>query len=429
MKAALILFLAGLLGNLVAGEMLVADAESARKAVLAAQPGDVIILKAGEWKDIDMRLDGEGADGNPITIRAEVPGATVITGASRVRLGGLHLVVSGLWLKNITGSKADWFEFRIDSKRRANHCRVTDCAFTEEASFKPKDKENRWVGFYGQDNQIDHCLIEGKKTKGASLVVWLGDDNTGSHRLLQNYFGERPALGRNGGETVRIGDSKSSMLTASCLVEGNIFYRCDGETECISNKSCGNTYRGNLFREVQGTLTLRHGNGCLVEGNVFLGGKRERTGGIRVIGEDHRVIGNHLEDLEGDGFRSAIALLNGVPDSPENGYFQVKRALIRCNTMIHCNEGILLGYNDVDEATLPPLLTRFEENRILSGSGQTAVRAGLEAIETVWEDNVFEGELAGLEVNPGLTRGEVTGTRVPALSAENEVGVTWKQKP
>jgi poly(beta-D-mannuronate) lyase len=116
-----------------AAEVKVSDPESARKAVRDAKPGDVIVLAAAEWKDADLRLDGEGSEAAPITIRAEEAGKTIFTGASRIRLGGSHLVVSGLWLKNLSGGGSDLFEFRIDSKRRASHCRVTDCAFTEDA--------------------------------------------------------------------------------------------------------------------------------------------------------------------------------------------------------------------------------------------------------------------------------------------------------
>ena len=43
------------------------------------------------------------------------------------------------------------------------------------------------------------------------------------------------------------------------------FDRCDGEVEIISSKSGGNIYRGNLFLQSRGTLTLRHGDGNLVE--------------------------------------------------------------------------------------------------------------------------------------------------------------------
>ena len=53
----------------------------------------------------------------------------------------------------------------------------------------------------------------------------------------------------------------------------------------ISNKSGSNVFRANTFRESAGTITLRHGNDNLVEGNFFLGNNKSQTGGIRVIGE------------------------------------------------------------------------------------------------------------------------------------------------
>lgn len=408
-----------------AAEVRVSDPESARKAVFAAKPGDVIVLSAGEWKDADLRLDGTGTKDAPITIRAEKPGETIFTGASRIRLGGEHLVVSGLWLKNLSGAKADWFEFRIDSKRRANHCRVTDCAFTESADFTPEEKESRWVGIYGTGNQVDRCFLEGKKNKGTTVVVWLGEQDTGGHRLLANRFGERPRLGKNGGEALRVGDSKSSMMKASCLVEGNVFYRCDGETECISNKSCGNIYRGNFFLETQGTLTLRHGNDCLVEGNVFLGGRRGQTGGIRLIGEGHQVVGNFLRDLEGDSFRSAICLVNGFPDSPDNGYFQVKNAVIRNNAILDCKESILIGHNDEEEAVLAPEGVVFEGNQIRAREGRPAVRVEREPTGVVWKSNRIEGEIIGTDEQQGMRDEPSAFPEFPELPLH---GISWQIK-
>ena len=92
-------------------------------------------------------------------------------------------------------------------------------------------------------------------------------------------------LGVNGGETIRIGTSANSMESSRTIVENNTFKNCDGEIEIISNKSANNIFRNNLFLESKGSLTLRHGNNTLVEGNVFLGNNVSKTGGIRVINE------------------------------------------------------------------------------------------------------------------------------------------------
>lgn len=410
---------------MMAETVTVSDPEPARKAVRDAQPGDVIVLSAGEWKDADLRLDGEGSAESPILIRAEAPGKTILTGASRLRLGGSHLTVSGLHLHNLTGAKADWLEFRIDSKRRASHCRVTQCAFTEAADFTAAESENRWIGIYGEGNQLDHCRVEGKKNKGATVVVWLGEQDSGRHHLHHNHFGARPRLGKNGGETLRVGDSETSMQDALCVVEGNLFYRCDGETECVSNKSCGNIYRGNTFLETQGTLTLRHGNRCVVEKNLFIGNKVKQTGGIRVIGEDHQVLDNHLQELEGDGFRSGIALINGIPGSPLNGYFQVKNTLIRGNTLLNCKRSLLLGYNDVDEATLPPVGVRIEGNRIIARAGQPAIETKLAAEVFAWTDNEAQAEKLGLAETGGLRLMENINLTPRSQPGFSDFGASW----
>ncbi len=418
-----VVFLLGL-APVFAAEVKVVDPESARKAVRDAKPGDVVVLASGEWKDADLRLDGEGAEGNPITIRAEEPGKTMFTGASRIRLGGSHLVVSGLTLMNLNGAKADWLEFRIDSKRRANHCRVTDCMFYEQEDSTPQEEKNRWVGIFGTNNQIDHCTFRGKKNEGATLVVWLGEEDTGGHRIVANAFVDRPRLGKNGGETIRIGDSKTATIRANCLVEGNVFNRCDGETECISNKSCGNVYRNNLFTETAGTLTLRHGNDCLVEGNTFVGSRVSGTGGVRVIGQGHRIVGNFFSGLEGDGFRGAICLVNGIPDSPDHGYHQVVDVEIWDNSIFDCKEAILIGHNDVKEATLAPRGLRFEGNQVLARKGRPAVRAEGAPEDAVWKGNQIEGELVGIEEAEGM-RGAQLGPPVFPKGKRDDVGVSW----
>ena len=104
----------------------------------------------------------------------------------------------------------------------------------------------------------------------------------------------------------------------------NYFEHCNGETEIISNKSGENIFQYNTFFESEGTLTLRHGNRATVRGNFFFGNDKPNTGGVRIIGEDHKVYNNYFDGLRGTGNRSTITLMNGVSDSPLNRYFQVK---------------------------------------------------------------------------------------------------------
>ena len=372
-----------------------------QKAVTAAKPGDTITLSPGEWKDAELLLDTQGTAEAPITMRAAEPGKTVLTGKSRLRFGGNHLVVTGLFFKGAY-HKDDLIQFRKDSKAPSSHCRLTECAVVDCNA--PKAVETRWIGLYGQHNRIDHCSIQGKTSRGTTLVVWL-DGQIAEHRIDHNYFGPRPPLKVNGGETIRVGDSKSSMQVCRTIVEANCFEQCDGEAEIISNKSCENIYRGNTFRRCSGALTLRHGNDCLVEGNFFFGENSKSAGGVRIIGERHRVTGNYFQDLGGLETRAALCLVNGLKDSPLNGYFQVRDALITRNTWVNCRQPIYIGQTDEDRGNdLAPQGVVFTGNEIL---GKTAAVTIATPGEIRWEENVVNSEAALPTAIPGIRVGNL----------------------
>jgi len=363
-----LLFILGFAASAFSRDIPVADATAFAEAAKSVVAGDTIILQDGTWTDARLKIHAEGTAEKPVTIKAQTPGKVVLTGSSRIALAGEHIVVDGLWFQNPTGEEA--IELRIDSDELASDCRVTNCAVTNELPGGEAKKSGRFVSVYGSRNRIDHCYLAGKTTEGPTMVVWLAEGLKAEHRIDHNHFGPRQKLGKNGGETIRLGDSKTSMQTASCVVEHNLFEKCDGEAECISNKSCGNVYRFNTFKSVSGTLTLRHGNVCRVENNVFLGEMAKGSGGVRVIGEDHVVTGNYFDGLTGDDERSAMCFMLGIPDSVPNGYFQVKRAKVTNNAFVNCEHNILIGMSGDKKATLPPLETEISGNRIQIGKGE-----------------------------------------------------------
>lgn len=417
-----------LAGKCLAAEYAVADVAAFDEAVKKVVAGDTIVLRAGEWKDVDLRIRGQGEAGKPITVRAAKAGRVKVTGNSRLRFGGQHLAAEGLWFQNCLPQNADVVTFREDSKKPSNHCVLRDCAITQDA-VSADSTERKWVSLHGGDNVVERCHFEGKTSRGTLLVVWLPEAAGGTppkHRIERNYFGPRPRLGGNGGEIIRIGDSESSMQRAECVVAGNFFEKCDGEVECISNKSCGNVYRANTFLECQGTVTMRHGNGCLVEGNVFLGNHRKQTGGIRVLGEDHVVKGNYLSGIEGDEARSAICMQNGIEGSPANGYFQVRRAVVENNSALDCKASITIGYADKDaKALLPPIDCEIIGNYLVS-EGRKVVTLTDPAARITWKDNAMWGSETGVGAVPGISLNEVRMKRgVPQVPGRSEVGVGW----
>lgn len=341
-----------------------AEYAAAEKKLVA---GDVIILANGRWHDFEIKISGKGTKSKPITLISQDPGKVVITGQSNLRIGGEFILVTGLVFLNGYSPTGEVISFRRSKKELARNSRVTQVVI--DGFSKPDRYESDyWVGMYGKNNRFDHNHLSGKTNKGVTFAVRL--DSEGSqdnhHRIDHNYFGPRPVLGSNGGETLRIGTSKYSMFESNSLVENNYFDRCDGEVEIISSKSGGNIFRGNIFKHSRGTLTLRHGDGNLVENNVFFGGGKDHTGGIRVINRKQTVRNNYMEGLAGTGFSSALAVMNGVPNSPVNRYVRVDGAVIENNTIVD-SKRITLAAGADEERSAAPVNSLFNAN-ILGGA-------------------------------------------------------------
>jgi poly(beta-D-mannuronate) lyase len=350
-----------------AAEHLASNSTQLAAAIKRAWPGDSIVMADGTWKDAEIVFMAKGSAQKPVSLRARTPGKVVLTGQSRLHIGGSYLVVDGLWFKDGSIKSGSIIEFRVNPKTHASQCRLTNCAITD---YNPPERglDYKWCSLYGQNNRVDHCYFAGKTHVGTTLVVWVGQQPD-RHRIDHNHFGPRPPLGENGGETIRVGTSEVSMNASRTIAEDNLFERCNGEVEVISNKSCENTYRRNTFRECAGTLTLRHGNRCEVYDNVFIGNGKKHTGGVRIIGEDHRVFRNHFLNLAGKDTRAAICMMNGIPNSELHGYWQVKRALVTSNAFVHCAQNFVIGYAGKD-GTLPPVACVITNNVIAGASAE-----------------------------------------------------------
>ncbi len=358
----------------------------------------------GVWTDTQIAFYAEGAPGDTITLRAETPGKVILNGRSTLRIGGDYLKVDGLWFDRGALTDGHIIQFRRSSSRLANHSRLTNCAITD---YNPPNRltEYKWVSIYGTHNRVDHCYFAGKTHDGATVVVWLRDppnDTPSYHRVDQNHFGHRPDLGKNGGETLRIGTSSRSMQNSFVTVERNLFEECDGEIEIISNKSGQNTFRYNTFRRSAGTLTLRHGNEAHVYGNFFLGEGKSQTGGVRIIGERHEVYNNYFQDLTGTGYRAALAVVNGVENSPLNRYFQVKDAIVAFNTFVNTEETFVIGAGKSNEQSLPP-----ENLTIASNLVETSMGPIFEYEDTPvnisYATNIMHGSTLGIDQPDGIS--------------------------
>lgn len=340
----------------------VKNVKELKVALAAVKPGGKIILANGIWKDAEILLNAKGTQKAPIEITAEVKGKVFIEGLSNLRISGEYLIVSGLVFRNGYTPTGDVIAFREKQGFYGNHCRLTECVI-DNFNNPERFETELWISLYGKNNRVDHCYFVDKRSQGVTMAVRLEDraGQENNHKIDHNYFGYRENLGSNGGETLRIGTSPNSLSTSGTLVEANFFEHCDGEHEIISNKSCGNVFRNNTFWECAGTLTYRHGNDNLAEGNFFFGNGKDNTGGIRIINERNKAINNYFYKLAGYRFRGALVVMNGVPNSTINRYHQVKGGVFSNNTFIDCDYVQLCAGSD-KERTAVPIDTKIENN-------------------------------------------------------------------
>ncbi len=360
--------------------------------------GDTIVIKNGTWTDQVITLKANGTADQPIVLLAETAGKVLLNGTSRLAFSGQYIEISGLYFKNGTLSGSDVISFRTSSSELATNCKLINSAI---ANYNPIDNmvDNKWISLYGTNNVVDQCSFENKNNSGTLLVVWLQSGVTVNHIISNNYFGYRnsnlDSSGKelNGQEIIRIGDSNTSMTTAAVTVEGNFFEKCNGEIEIISNKSCGNIYRNNLFLECEGMLTLRHGNDCIVDGNYFFGNGVPESGGIRIIGENHMVYNNYFEKLRGSGYRAALCMVRGKENSALSEYFQVKNTLVAFNTMVDCSQSFNINYNSSSTCTLPPINSIIAHNHIYnSTTSYTNVnieQTNVSSMDVSWKNNLM----------------------------------------
>ncbi len=345
----------------------VTNATALNNAINAAGPGATITLADGIWKDVFIDIDKNGTASAPITVTAQNPGAVLMTGNSRVYMEGNYIIVSGLVFQDAENLVASSSEIEpVFELKRCNNCKVLNNKIDSyNGTEAQKELKFKWILTDGQHNEIAYNSFIGKYGIGSII-----NDNRNSTepdylQIHHNYFaGRRPINGVNDDndqDAIRIGNSSTSLHDSFTEVYANYFYDFSGEVEIISNKSGQNKYYHNTFRDYSGTLTLRHGNNCEVYGNYFLAGNQIFSGGIRVIGEGHKIYNNYIEDINyrkpsgaGSSTTGGINVSNGRPNSELSGYYQVKNTEIVNNTFVNCDYALRIGTQVKSDLSLAP---------------------------------------------------------------------------
>jgi len=353
--------------GLAAAQGSVDSLDSFSKAIRGARAGDTIVIANGRYDGWSADLACRGTSARPVTIRPESAGGVVFTGRSQFVITGSYVTVDGLRFEQCV------FEQNFLDLNRSDHCRITNCVFEnsggEGAAIRitPGSRNNRV-----SDCRFTHIAARCVNLQMSDAIFEHGLPT--GNVIRNNHFSDIPFKGANGRETVKIGTDQPTYghLVLSTIVEDNVFDRCDGESEIISNKSAGNTYRRNVFNQCDGELVMRGGENCLIEGNRFFAG----SGGIRLCGTGHVVKDNVIVNSGGTGIRLYFGMTR-----EQGGHYQAAgECLITNNTIVNAKRaGILVGdgrgnvHEEMGIQTVPPAGNRILNNIVTGTTGDLCI--------------------------------------------------------
>jgi poly(beta-D-mannuronate) lyase len=372
----------------VAKRTLVASSLEQFEALIGdAVPGDRIELADGTYQTSrPIAVSCQGTEAEPVVITAQNVGGATIAGAAGFDVQGAHLVIRGFKLAHaVAGERA----FVV---RDSHHVRIT----RNEFAIRDTTENSIWLyvdGAGSGHNRIDHNFFHDKASRNVFLAL-LGDASDGGpgmsqeDRIDHNYFLSQ-TYPEEGGECIRIGDSKRGPLSAHTLVDSNLFEKCDGDPEVISGKASDVTYLGNTLRNNKGSLVLRHGNRSRVEGNFFLG----NVGGMRVYGHEHVIVNNYFEGNSGQGAESTLILNSGCTESDTGDGADCSRpdgVTVAYNTLVgNLATHLVIGSASSTRPLAPRNCT--VENNIVQGETGTLVALNATPENFTWSGNILWG--------------------------------------
>lgn len=418
-------------------------------AVSNAQSGTIIEIADGTYTNVQLSINVNATAAQPCIIKAQNPGNVIFEGRSNISLGGAYIIFEGVVFQNASGLISSneriepVIEFRDTSNNDCEHCHVRNIKIDSyNGTVSQEEDIFKWIIIYGAYNEVSYCSFIGKNGVGSIINDNHNNSTPDYSKIHHNYFADRVPVndnvtGLNDQDAIRIGVSTTSLSDSFTEVYDNLFYNWSGEVEIISNKSGSNKYYNNTFRDYQGTLTLRHGNNTEVYGNFFFGNENSFSGGVRIIGEGHKVYNNYFEGLRyrkpsgsGSSTTGALNVMNGLVDSPLSGYYQVKNVQIVNNTMVDCDLGIRIG-TSLSGATLAPENIIIANNIMLDSDDNAFQEITAPTGTSIYEGNITQNgswDLTnGVNNNQTVTSGLLTsGTDFYSLvsgSAAIDAGV------
>jgi poly(beta-D-mannuronate) lyase len=378
----------------------------------AAEPGDHIVVADGTYAaDAPLEIRRSGTPADPIVLAAETLGGAEIAGR-----GGFHVVKSAhVVICGFTLTHAPWSATTLPLAIRGvpgaddeiAHALGTllesshDVRVTRNTFRLADETPNAFwllVSGAGGHHHIDHNRFEGKKSRNCFLAIYGPSDGMSQYDVVDHNHFFRHRYNLEGGEAVRQGNGGRATWASHAVYEYNLFEECNGDPEALSIKSSDGIYRYNTVTRSHGGIVLRHGDRNVVEGNFIV----DNEGGIRIYGDDHRIVDNYVSGNRGTGGQGSLVVLSGgTEDDTGSGQCQNRPSgvVVEHNTLV----GNLSHLDIGGSLPLPPQRLRIDAN-IIQGDTGKLFQTLKEPEDSSWEGNVFWGKGSSGDTSVGYER-------------------------
>ena len=237
-------------------------------AIASAQPGDCVIIPNGTYSSLNQIIvpgDVDGAEANPIILKAATPGGVTFTGNCASPL----ILIQGDWwvirdFQFIDISEVGAANTKGIYTRDANNVRITNNYFQRFGDLVDAGKQNWpiWIANNGSADgiRVDHNTFIDNEAMNVHV-----SENGINTRIDHNYFKNSST---SNADCMMIGGGGSAEASAKDLytiIEYNLFENMYGD-EVVTTKSSSNTIRYNVLKNSSRGMVLRSGDDCVVEG-------------------------------------------------------------------------------------------------------------------------------------------------------------------
>jgi len=214
----------------------------------------------------------------------------------------MHLVFrDGL----ITEKNRDILRLGHGKERPADHSIINRVTIDNVNSAAPTDWTKvlvHYVIINGHDCTVANSTFTHLKNYGELISTSATPTAVPSRlHILNNRFIDRPRVDQETTpyrfKIIQVGGSGLKAAPSGSLIQGNLFEDCASFVELVSIKASDVFFRNNRLIRCEGAVNIRMGDRALIQDNFIDGENQPGTGGLRVAGRDHVIIGNTFKRL------------------------------------------------------------------------------------------------------------------------------------